>query len=120
MVSQLALAHVEERDRKAPGRLGVSKSHVECRLLALPLPTVPEPEKRITVALDAEIVARARNAVADGDLPDAVVVERALNAYLFGRLLDTSQAGSPLAADEADRLAVEEVRAYRRERDTAE
>lgn len=78
-----------------------------------------EPEK-ITVALDAEIVARARDAVGNAGLPDDVVVERALNAYLLGRLLDTVQAESGLTDDEADRIAVEEVRAYRRERGRVE
>lgn len=80
---------------------------------------MPEPEK-ITVALDAEIVARARDAVSDAGLPDDVVVERALNAYLLGRLLDTVQAESGLTEAEADRIAVEEVRAYRRERGRVE
>jgi hypothetical protein len=80
---------------------------------------MPEPEK-ITVALDAEIVARTRDAVGDAGLPDDVVVERALNAYLLGRLLDTVQANSGLTEDEADRIAAEEVRAYRRERGRVE
>jgi hypothetical protein len=78
-----------------------------------------EPDK-ISVALDAEIVARTRDAVGDADLPDDAVVERALNAYLLGRLLDTVQSNSDLAEDDADRLAVEEVRAYRRERGRVE
>lgn len=82
--------------------------------------SIADSEKKITVALDAEIVARTRDAVGDADLPDAVVIERALNAYLLGRLLDATQASSGLTADEADRLAVEEVHAYRRERGVVE
>jgi hypothetical protein len=70
--------------------------------------------------LDAEIVARTRAAVGDAGLPDDVVVERALNAYLLGRLLDTVQANSGMTDDEADRIAAEEVGAYRRGRSRVE
>ena len=79
-----------------------------------------DPQKKVTVALDAEIVARTRDVVGDADLPDAAVIERALNAYLLGRLLDATQATSDLAAEQADQLAVDEVRAYRRERGRVE
>jgi len=41
---------------------------------------------------------------------DAAVVERALNAYLLGRLLDATQAKSSLSEEDAEKLAVEEVR----------
>jgi hypothetical protein len=56
-----------------------------CRRLAPPCPTYPSPRR----SLDAEIVARTRDAVGDADVPDDLVVERALNVYLLGRLLDT-------------------------------
>jgi hypothetical protein len=79
-----------------------------------------DPQKKVTVALDAEIVARTRDVFGDADLPDAAVIERALNAYLLGRLLDATQATSDLAAEQADQLAVDEVRAYRRERGLVE
>jgi hypothetical protein len=78
-----------------------------------------DPQKKVTVALDAES-ARTRDVVGDADLPDAAVIERALNAYLLGRLLDATQATSDLAAEQADQLAVDEVRAYRRERGLVE
>jgi hypothetical protein len=81
---------------------------------------VAEPDKKITVSLDADIVARTRDAVGGGEVPDDVVVERALNAYLLGRLLDKVQARSDLSPEEADRIAVEEVRAHRRERRLAQ
>lgn len=75
--------------------------------------------KKVSVDLDAEIVARTRDELGAGDESDAAVVERALNAYLLGRLLDVAQAKSGLSEDEADKLAVEEVRAARRERSSA-
>lgn len=39
---------------------------------------------------------------------DATVVERALNAYLPGRLLDTTQAAAGLAEHDVERLADED------------
>lgn len=74
---------------------------------------------KISVDLDAEIVERTRSAVGAGAESDAAVVERALNAYLLGRLLDVTQARSDLSEDEAARLAYEEVHAARRERGAA-
>ena len=71
---------------------------------------------KVTVALDAEIVARTRDQLGAGEATDAAVVERALNAYLLGRLMDSTQARSRLDADEAERLASDELHASRRER----
>jgi hypothetical protein len=71
---------------------------------------------KVTVALDAEIVARMRAELGAGDASDAAVIERALNAYLLGRLMDSTQARSRLDADEAERLASDELHASRRER----
>lgn len=45
---------------------------------------------------------------------DAQVVEDALAVYLGMKALDESRAWGTLPPDEADRLAVEEVRAYRK------
>ncbi len=73
-----------------------------------------DPRKKITVALAAEIVAHTRDVVGDADLPGAAVIERALHAFLLGRLLDATQATSDLTADQADQFAVGEVRAYPR------
>jgi hypothetical protein len=50
---------------------------------------------------------------------DAAVVERALNAYLLGRIVDITQARSNLSEDHAERLAYEELHAARRERGAA-
>jgi hypothetical protein len=72
--------------------------------------------EKVTVALDAEIVARTRDELEVGDATDAAVIERALNAYLLGRLMDATQAKSGLDAKEADRLASQELHASRRER----
>ncbi len=75
--------------------------------------------EKVTVDLDAQLVARTRDELGGGDETDAAVVERALNAYLLERLLEVTQAKSDLSEDEAERLAVEEVRAARRERSSA-
>ena len=49
---------------------------------------------------------------------DATVVERALNAYLLGRLLDATQASAGLTEHDAERIAYE-LRSSRRERGAA-
>jgi hypothetical protein len=75
---------------------------------------------KVTVGLDAEDVAKARAAMggAEGE-PDAAVIQRVLNGYLLKALLDDVNSRSGLSEDEATRIAVDEVRAYRRERDAA-
>jgi hypothetical protein len=72
-------------------------------------------DKKVTVDLDAKIVDRARTELGAGEKSDAAVVERALNAYLQGRLIDTTQSGTGLSDDDAERLAYDELRAARRE-----
>jgi hypothetical protein len=74
---------------------------------------------KINVELDAEIVERTRSAMGASAESDAAVVERALNAYLLGRILDKTQAASNLSEEEAERLAYEELHAARRERGAA-
>ncbi|MCP9491943.1 MAG: hypothetical protein MSC31_19020 [Solirubrobacteraceae bacterium MAG38_C4-C5] len=74
-------------------------------------------ESKVTVALDAEMVERARTELGLDGESDTAVVEHALNAYLLGRLLDGTQSRSDLSEDEANRLAYEELYAARRERD---
>lgn len=73
---------------------------------------------KVNLALDAEMVARARQQLGEPatDLDDAAVVERALNAYLLRRLIDSTQTGSDLTAEDAERIAYEELHASRRER----
>jgi hypothetical protein len=72
--------------------------------------------EKVSVELDAEIVERTRSALGAAVESDAAVVERALNAYLLGRLLDAAQDRAGLSETEAQRLAYEELRASRRER----
>ena len=74
--------------------------------------------ERITVSLDADMVAQARQQLGApvADLADGAVVERAVNAYLLRRMVDTTQAASDLSAEEAERIAYEELAASRRER----
>jgi hypothetical protein len=74
---------------------------------------------KVRVDLDAEIVERTRSAVGATAESNTAVVERALNAYLLGRLLDAAQARSGLSEEEAERIAYEELHAARRERGAA-
>ncbi len=62
---------------------------------------------------------RTRTELGAGTESDAAVVERALNAYLLGRLLDATQERAGLSEEDAERLAYEEVRSSRRERGAA-
>ena len=55
--------------------------------------------------LDAEMVERARAELGLDSESDTAVVERALDAYLMGRLLDVTQARAGLSEQEAERLA---------------
>lgn len=77
-----------------------------------------EPDK-VAVEIDAEIIERTRAELGAGAASDAAVVERALNAYLLGRVLDSTQATAGLTDDQAERLAYEELHAARRERGAA-
>ena len=71
---------------------------------------------KVTVQLDAEMVERARAELGLDSETDTAVVERALNAYLMGRLLDATQARAGVSEEEAQRLVYEELHAARRER----
>ena len=77
------------------------------------------PRGKVTVDLDAEIVECTRTELGAGSGSDASVVERALNAYLLGRLLDVAQAKAALSEADGERLAYEELHAARRERGAA-
>jgi hypothetical protein len=75
----------------------------------------PMATRRINLPLDEELIRRARDM--DSTAPeksDAQVVEDALAVYLGMKALEESRALGTLPPDEADRLAVEEVRAYRK------
>jgi predicted transcriptional regulator len=69
--------------------------------------------KKITVELDAELVESLREACAGLESSDAAIIERALDGYLLLRILDDGQPGlrgGRLSEQEANELAVEEVR----------
>lgn len=70
---------------------------------------------KVSVALDATIVADVRRVVDPAVKGDAAAVERALNAYLLGRLVDQTQARSDPGAEDAEHVAYDEVHAQRRE-----
>jgi predicted RNA-binding Zn ribbon-like protein len=70
---------------------------------------------KVSVALDATIVADVRRVVDPAVKSDAAAVERALNAYLLGRLVDRTQARSDLGTEDAEHVAYDEVHAQRRE-----
>jgi hypothetical protein len=76
------------------------------------------PAEKITVALDASIVAQAREQIGQrGDqLEDAAVVERALNAFLLRQAIEGTQAAAALDEATAERVAYDELAATRRER----
>ena len=69
---------------------------------------------KVTVQLDAEMDERARAELGLDSETDTAVVERALNAYLMGRLLDATQARAGVSEEEAQRLVYEELHAARR------
>jgi len=76
-------------------------------------------DDKVSVEVDAEMIERARAELGLSSESDTAVVERALNAYLLGRLMDTVQSRSRLSEEDADRLAYEELQAARRERGAA-
>jgi hypothetical protein len=75
--------------------------------------------RRKPIELDEELIQRARDADGAPEKSDTDVVEDALAVYLGMRALDEAQGLGGLDEDEADRIAVEEVRAVRRARDAA-
>lgn len=76
--------------------------------------------RKINLTLDEDLVSRARRQdLGEADKSDEQVVEDALAVFLGLRALDEARAQGTLAADDADQLAVEEVRAVRRARSRA-
>lgn len=75
--------------------------------------------RRKPIEIDEELIARARNADGALEKSDTEVVEDALAVYLGMRALDEAQGLGGLDEDEANRIAVDEVRAVRRARDAA-
>jgi hypothetical protein len=71
--------------------------------------------RKIKLTLDGELVRRAREQdLGEDTKSDAEVVEDALSVFLGLRALDEARAQGTLAPEEADELAVAEVRATRR------
>jgi hypothetical protein len=76
--------------------------------------------RKINLTLDEDLVSRARRQdLGEANKSDDQVVEDALAVFLGLRALDEARAQGTLAADDADQLAVEEVRAVRRARSRA-
>jgi hypothetical protein len=75
--------------------------------------------RKITLALDSELVRRAREQDLDAGKTDAEVVEDALLTFLGLRALDDARAQGTLTPEHADKLAVAELRAVRRARSGA-
>jgi hypothetical protein len=75
--------------------------------------------RKVNLMLDEDLVRRARQQDACIGKSDVQVVEGALAAYLGLRALQDARAQGTLDAKDADRLAVQEVRAVRRARSRA-
>jgi len=76
--------------------------------------------RKINLTLDEDLVSRARRQdLGEADKSDDQVVEDALAVFLGLRALDEAREQGTLAAEDADQLAVEEVRAVRRARSRA-
>jgi len=73
--------------------------------------------RKVNLLLDEELIRRTRQQDRGGTgKSDVEVIEDALAVYLGLRALDDARAQGTLDPEQADRLAVEEVRATRRER----
>lgn len=73
--------------------------------------------RKVNLMLDEELIRRARRQDnGEADKSDVEVVEDALAVFLGLRALEDARAQGTLKTDEADRLAVQEVRAVRRAR----
>jgi len=70
--------------------------------------------KKTTVYLDDEVIRSARVYAARTGRKDYEVVEEALRSYLGLEVLDRAWGASGLSEQEALRLAVEEVRRFRK------
>ena len=71
--------------------------------------------RKINLTLDGELVRRAREQdLGESTKSDAQVVEDALSVFLGLRALDEARTQGTLGPEEADELAVAEVRAVRR------
>lgn len=72
--------------------------------------------RKIPVPLDEELIRRARDAdPAQAGRSDDEVIERALSRYLARKALDEMRAEGTLSENEAERVALKELRAARRD-----
>jgi hypothetical protein len=72
------------------------------------------PARRVNVMLDEDVICRVRRQdAAEAGKSDAQVVEDALAVFLDLHALDDARARGTLPAEDADRLAVQEVRMVR-------
>jgi hypothetical protein len=72
---------------------------------------------KVMVQLDEKLVQRLHDVdAAPAGVSDAEAIERVLSRHLARKALRDGQAASPLTEDDADRIAVEELHAMRRER----
>ncbi len=75
------------------------------------------PARRVDVTLDEDVICRVRRQdAAEAGKSDAQVVEDALAVFLGLCALGEARAQGTMAAEDADRLIVQEVRASRRAR----
>jgi hypothetical protein len=74
---------------------------------------------KVQIELDSDLVDRARARAGVGARSDSDAITAAVTAFLGFGALDEAHALGGLAPEEADRLAVDEVRAYRAERGRA-
>lgn len=73
---------------------------------------------RITVSLDASIVEQVREQLGEPAVgfADGAFIERAVNAYLLRRMVDTTQAAASLNEEDAERIALDELASARQDR----
>ncbi len=69
--------------------------------------------RKIHIELDEQLVSRARDRMAGAEQADSDVIAEAVTAFLGFAALDDAHAQGGLPADDADALAVDEVRAFR-------
>jgi hypothetical protein len=75
--------------------------------------------RTVHVELDERLVSLARADARLATRSDEEIIEDALSRYLLERLLDKTQQRADVSEEQATRLAIEELRAMRRERDAA-
>ena len=76
--------------------------------------------RKVNLMFDEDLIARARQQdLGESGKSDAQVVEDALAVVLGMDALDEARAQGTLASEDADRWAVDEVRAVRRARNRA-